>query len=258
MTYELKKLGPERYLVWDLLRETDPYYLNHHLIDVDFSAVEACRQQWRDAGRPPPTYLAFALSAYAKGLQAFPEINSYLRLWPFLRLAVYNGVDTALTIERKWQGRSIILLAILRDAQNLSLGEISAFLHRRKTAPLEELEEFASYRWLLRLPAFCRWHLFQLFCKPFPGIMRRLVGTTAFTSIGKFGSNFTVSLSPRSSTLSFGKVEVRPRSKSGGVVSCLSAWLSLSYDHRIADGAYVAQMGKFIKDSLETVNEPPE
>jgi pyruvate/2-oxoglutarate dehydrogenase complex dihydrolipoamide acyltransferase (E2) component len=253
----MKKLGPERYLVWDLLRETDPYYLNHHLIDIDFTAVEACRTEWRAAGTPPPTYLAFALAAYARGLARFPELNSYLRVWPMMRLATYHGVDVALTVEREWLNRSIILLAILRDAQALSLKEISHFLNHRKTAPLEDLEEFASYRSLLKLPAFCRWHLFQIFCKPFPQLMRRLVGTTAFTSIGKFGSSFTVSLSPRSCTLSFGKVEHRPRSQAGNVVSCLSAWITLAYDHRIVDGAYVAQMGKFIKDHLEHIHETP-
>ena len=51
MSFEYESLGPDRYLVWDLLRETDPYYLNHHLFDTDFTAIEADREGRRAAGR---------------------------------------------------------------------------------------------------------------------------------------------------------------------------------------------------------------
>ncbi len=259
MSYEMRKLGADRYLVWDLLRETDPYYLNHHLFDTDLTVVEADRERRRAAGAPVPSSVAYALWAYGHTLGEFPALNSYLRLWPLTRLAVYHGVDIALTIEREWEGAPVILLGLLREAQRLSVDEVQVFLRHRKEAPLESLEEFAIYRRLRRVPAFCRWPLFQWVCKPFPGLMRNLVGTTAFTSVGKFGTTLTTPLSPRTVTLSLGHVERRPRAVPGagpepaGVEVRPSVWLTVTYDHRVADGAEIGRFGDRIRRRLETL-----
>ncbi|HEY9068990.1 MAG TPA: 2-oxo acid dehydrogenase subunit E2 [Candidatus Ozemobacteraceae bacterium] len=254
MSHELQPLGPDRLLVWDLLRETDPYYLNHHLFDTDFTAVEADRDRRRAAGRPVPSYVAYALAAYGRTLAAHPRLNGYLRLWPRTRLSVFDGVDIALTIERFHDHQRIVLLALLRNAAHLSLDEIVGFLHSRRDQPLESLEEWKAYQRLQRIPAFCRWHLFQLFVKPFPDLLRRLVGTTAFTSVGKFGTTATTPLSPRSCTLSLGCVEHRPRVVAGIVRPALSSWLTVTYDHRIADGADIARFGTALRSRLETWN----
>ena len=112
MSYDLRPLGPERFLVWDLLRETDPYYLNHHLFDIDMTAIEEDIQRRLAAGEPLISYLAYVLSAYACMLAEFPVLNSYLRIWPLTRLAVYRGVDIAFPIERIWEGNSIVLLGL--------------------------------------------------------------------------------------------------------------------------------------------------
>lgn len=251
MSYRFEKLGPERFLVWDLLRETDPYYLNHHLFDTDLTAVEADRAERRASGKPVPSYVAYTLAAYGRSLAEYPNFNSYLRLYPLTRLAIYDGVDISLTIEREWEGRRIVLLGLLRNAQEMGVEAIHQFLASRRDAPLESLEEFQRYKTLLKLPAFCRWHLFQIFCKPFPRLMRQIVGTTAFTSIGKFGTTMTTPLSPRSCTLSLGKVEDRPRARSGQAVVTRSVWLTLTYDHRVADGAEIAAMGDRLRERLE-------
>ena len=256
MPYKLHKLGIDRYLVWDLLRETDPYYLNHHLFDVDLSAVVADREIRKQKGSPSPSFVAYSLWAYGHSLAEFPELNSYLRLYPTTRLAVYDDVDIALTIERKWNDRRIVLLALLKESQAKSLDEIHEFLCNRRDAPVESLEEFANYKRLLKVPAFCRWHLFQIFCKPFPGIMQQLVGTTAFTSIGKFGTSLTTPISPRSSTLSVGKVETRPRVCGNAIKAAPSVWITLTYDHRITDGADVARLGSMIRGRLEAYPLP--
>jgi pyruvate/2-oxoglutarate dehydrogenase complex dihydrolipoamide acyltransferase (E2) component len=251
MPYKFVDLGPDRYLVWDLLRESDPYYLNHHLLDTDFSGVQAARDKARALGKDPPSFTAYALSAYAKTLREFPELNSYLRIWPTTKLAVYSGVDIALTMERRWNDKKIVLLALLKSAEHLNAEQINDFLNQRRDSPLESLEEFEGYKRLLKVPAFCRWHLFQVFIKPFPSLMRQLVGTTAFTSIGKFGTNITTPISPRTVTLSTGKIEPRPRSVNGRVESRLSGWMTVTYDHRVADGADIGRFANTVKQRIQ-------
>ncbi|MBF0544612.1 MAG: 2-oxo acid dehydrogenase subunit E2 [Candidatus Riflebacteria bacterium] len=251
MPYKFEKLGSDRYLVWDLLRETDPYYLNHHLFDVDFSRIENIRIKRKNEGKSVPSYVSLAMTAYAKALYQFPRLNSYLRLYPFTRLAIYQDVDISFTVERDWLGKRIVLLAVLPTAQNLSFDEVHEFLKKRHSAPLEELDEFARYKRLLKIPVFLRWRLFQLFIKPFPELLRQLVGTTAFTSIGRFGTTLTTPLSPRTCTMSLGKVEMRPRYVKGSIEGRLSAWLTLTYDHRVSDGAEIARMGDWLKNLIE-------
>lgn len=255
--HELRPLDHERYLVWDLLRETDPYYLNHHLFDVDFGAIEADRCRRRQDRRPVPSFVAYALAAYGRVLDRHRILNSYLRLWPRTRLAVYDRVDVALTIEREADGRRIVLLSLLTDAGHRSVDEIHAFLQHRRTAPLADLPEYDSYRRMLRIPAWCRWHLFQLVVKPFPGWMQQLVGTTAFTSIGRFGTTLTTPLSPRTVTMSLGRVEPRPRAHDGAVTIRPSAWVTLTYDHRVVDGAEIARAGDEVRDWLERAGDVP-
>lgn len=255
MTHSLKKLARQRYLIWDLLRETDAFYLNHHLFDVDFSAIEADRQARLNPGEPAPSYVAYALAAYGRTLATFRSLNSYFRRWPRARLAVYDQVDVAVTIERDFLGQRVVLLSVLTDAASRPVADIHAFLQHRRQAPLDTLAEYTVYRRLLGLPAWWRRFAFRTFCKPSPASIQRVCGTTAFTSIGRLGSTFTTPLSPCTCTMSLGRVEPRPRAVGGTVAVRPSAWVTLTYDHRVADGADIARAGNHLRDALEQWND---
>ncbi len=250
--YELQPLSTQRFLVWDLLRDTDPYYLNHQIVLVDFTTVDEFRAQFASAGEEKPSYVACVLYAMTQVLPKYPVFNAYLREWPWVRLALYENMDIAYTTEKEGpEGKPILTLSMLRNCGELSFSEFNARFNEQKTASLEELGYRRTHQLFGLIPNFLRMTLFRLFCKPFPNIMRRIAGTVGFTSVGKHGVDFTTPLSPKSLTLSLGSVKKRPVVSGDDVVSRQSAYITLTYDHRVADGKDCASFGADIRQFLE-------
>ncbi len=250
--YSFDKLSGDRRLVWDLLSDTDSYYLNHQILLVDFTAVENARKAAAASGAFKPTYVAFTLYAISKALGAFPVFNSYLRSFPAARLALYKDIDICFTLERKKRdGAKYVGLSVLRNCEYKNFTELNSEFEEIKKSDYEKTADYKNRRLFLMIPDFIRMFLFRLFYKPFPSKMRQIAGTCAFTSVGKHGVDFTTPLSPKSITFSLGRVGVRPVAFSGGVEARSCAYITLTYDHRIADGAECAALGERLKNIIE-------
>ena len=250
--FELKPLSVQRHLVWDLLRDTDPYYLNHQIFLIDFTTVDECRQSWADDGFEKPSYVASVLYGMTRILPDFPVFNAYLREWPLVRLALYENIDIAYTTEKPDDdGKPILTLSMLRDCGNLSFSDFLARFKEQKETSLEANQYRRTHKMFGLIPNFLRTPLFRLFCKPFPSIMRKIAGTVGFTSVGKDGVDFTTPLSPKSMTVSLGSVKKRPMARDDEVLVKNSAYITLTYDHRVADGRECARFGSNLRRFLE-------
>lgn len=251
-SHRLEKLSGDRRLVWDLLSDTGSYYLNHQVVLVDFSAVENARRELNGTGSERRSYTAFAMYAISRALPDFPVFNSYLREWPTAKLALYNGVDICFTVERAAKaGRKYVGLSIIKNADRMTFDGIRSALAEAGGPEYEKSRSFKNRRLFLNIPHFLRMLLFRLFCKPFPERMREIGGTCAFTSVGKHGVDFTTPLSPKSITFSLGRVCERPMAVDGVLKPRISAYVTLTYDHRVADGAECAALGARVKDIIE-------
>lgn len=248
----MKKLSTQRHLVWDLLRDTDPYYLNHQIILVDYSAVDENRRIFSEAGLGKPSYVAYTIFALTRVLLRYPVFNGYLREWPFCRLACYKQVDVAYAVEKTdANDEQALTLGMLKEADTLDFLSFLQLFDAQKESSLDDMAYAQTLSRFAMIPTFLRMTLFRLFCKPFPRVMRSIAGTVAFTSIGKYGVDFTTPLSPKSLTLSLGSVKKRPMVVKNDLVSRQSAHLTFTYDHRIADGSECAQLANDVKQYLE-------
>ena len=259
--YDLRPLSSQRHLVWDLLRDTDPYYLNHQIVVVDFSGVEEHRNRFAKVQLPKPSYVAYAIYGLTRVLPRFPVFNAYLREWPLTRLAYYHDIDVAYTVEKEnSQNETVLTLGMLRNLEQLDFHQFLGLFNRERALSLEEMPYTRIYSLFSLIPAFLRTTLFRIFCKPFPGIMRSIAGTVAFTSVGKHGVDFTTPLSPKSLTVSLGSVKKRPLIVDGGVFPRQSAHMTFTYDHRVADGSECARLAQELKTFLEedVLLIPPE
>ncbi|HBC76791.1 MAG: hypothetical protein A2008_11985 [Candidatus Wallbacteria bacterium GWC2_49_35] len=253
--YRLEKLSPDRRLVWDLLSDTDSYYLNHQIILIDFCAVEKARAGAAANGSVRPSYTAFMFYAISRALPRFPAFNSYLRGFPSAKLAFYKDIDICFTMEReKKNGGKYVALSILKNCEHKTFSAINGDFCALKSADYEKTDSYRNRSLFLRIPNFIRMLLFRLFYKPFPSKMREIAGTCAFTSVGKYGVDFTTPLSPKSMTFSLGRVRERPAAVNGSIEARLSAYVTLTYDHRIADGAECAALGSLVKEIIETAD----
>ncbi|MEO6879196.1 MAG: dihydrolipoamide acetyltransferase family protein, partial [Gemmatimonadaceae bacterium] len=173
------------------------------------------------------TFLPFIIKAVTDGLKAFPILNASVRGNDVIyRKQINIGIAVALD----WG----LIVPVIKHADNLSLTGITRTLNdlanRARTKKLDprEIQE----------------------------------GTFTITNPGGFGSLMGTPIinQPQVAILGVGAIEKRPKVVTGpdgedtiAIRTC--AYFSLSFDHRVVDGADADKFMAFIKKTLETFPE---
>lgn len=139
------------------------------LSEVDLTEVERVRAL--ATGGPRPSYTAFVVKAVALALRDFPYANRRVCRRPWLpfsgpRLQKFHNCDVAVACERDIPGaESIAFLDILRDADRLSLTEITAALHDLAVCDLSTNKQWREFSTLVAwLPSCLSTLLIRLPC----------------------------------------------------------------------------------------------
>ena len=173
------------------------------------------------------TYLPFIISSVVKGIQAFPIMNSSVAGRDVIyRKPVNIGVAVALD----WG----LIVPVIKNAQDLSIGGITKTLNdlaaraRAKKLSPEEVQD----------------------------------GTFTITNPGVFGSLMGAPIinQPQVAILGVGAIEKRPRVLTGAdgedtIAIRTCCYFSISFDHRIIDGAVADQFLAFVKKTIEEFPE---
>jgi pyruvate dehydrogenase E2 component (dihydrolipoamide acetyltransferase) len=153
-----------------------------------------------------------------RALRDFPAMNAELvseGVWQkdFVNLGIAVAVDNGL------------IVPVVKDADLLSLRELAAVI--------KELAEKARNG--------------SLVPDDYTG------GTFTLSNLGMFGLEEFVAIinPPEAGILAVGKIEDTPVAENGGVVIRPVMKLTLTYDHRVVDGAPAAQFLSRIKEYLE-------
>ncbi len=175
------------------------------------------------------TYLPFIIQAVAQGLTKYPVVNAVASGERIIFRKAHNiGIAVALD----WG----LLVPVIKAADNLSLAGLTRALNdlagraRNKKLRPEEVEG----------------------------------ATFTITNPGVFGSLAGTPIIPvgTSAILGLGAIEKRPKVLPGAdgedtIAIRTCAYFSLSFDHRIVDGADADKFMAFLKETLESANEPP-
>ena len=200
-------------------------------IEIDFTRVARIRAKKRAefeaATGQKLTFMPFIIKAVTQGLQAFPIMNSSVAGTSVIyRKQINIGVAVALD----WG----LIVPVIKSAEDLSLSGITRALNdlaaraRAKKLSPEEVQE----------------------------------GTFTITNPGVFGSLMGTPIinQPQVAILGVGAIEKRPKVLSGqdgedviAIRTC--AYFSISFDHRVIDGAVADQFLAFIKKTIETFPE---
>lgn len=223
---------PEVLLPLSLLRQTTVRHMQETVTtmapvtvfaEVDMSAAAACRERMRSEVEAragvPLTYMPLFIQATVTGLKACPILNAVLTEDGHrVPRTVHLGMATAVV--------GGVLMPILRHAETKSLTELAAEVHRLTEAarwgqmgPADQTD-----------PTFCitnqgRW------------------GTTVFGT--------PTIRHPNAGILAFETVRRRPVVLGDDIVARPMMYLSLTFDHRAADGSDAAQFIGVVKDYLE-------
>jgi 2-oxoglutarate dehydrogenase E2 component (dihydrolipoamide succinyltransferase) len=173
------------------------------------------------------TYLPFIISSVVKGIQAFPIMNSSVAGRNIIyRKPINIGVAVALD----WG----LIVPVIRNAEDLSLGGIA-----------KSLSDLASRARAKKLS---------------PEEVQN--GTFTITNPGVFGSLMGAPIinQPQVAIMGIGAIEKRPKVITGAdgedtIAIRTCCYFSISFDHRIIDGAVADQFLAFVKKTLEEFPE---
>jgi 2-oxoglutarate dehydrogenase E2 component (dihydrolipoamide succinyltransferase) len=192
-------------------------------VEVDMENVARLRERAKDAFREREgfglTYMPFVTRAVAEALVAFPMVNSELR---GDQIVVKHYVNMGIAVSYE----DGLIVPVLKACDTMNLVGIAKGIN--------DLATRARAKKLL------------------PDEVHG--GTFTITNPGPFGSLISVPIinQPESAILAFDSVEKRPVVIDDAIAIRHRVYLSLSWDHRLIDGALASQFLSRVKQNLET------
>ncbi len=201
-------------LAWSLI----PHVTQHDLADI--TDLEAFRKQQAENKGPKLTVTAFVLRACAVALREFPNFNASIDVaGGRLILKRYYHLGVAVDTEGG------LLVPVLRDVDKKHVRELAeelnAIAQRARDRKLDTAELKGGTFTITNLGG---------------------IGGTAFTPIVNW---------PEVAILGLSRSRLEPVVRNGQIVPRLMLPLSLSYDHRVIDGAAAARFSRRLAELLE-------
>jgi pyruvate dehydrogenase E2 component (dihydrolipoamide acetyltransferase) len=201
------------------------------IFEVDFTRIARIRAKHRasfeQATGEKLTYLPFIIKAVSDGLRAHPVLNAAVRENEIIyRKQINIGIAVALD----WG----LIVPVIKNADNLSLTGLTRTLNdlanRARTKRLDPREVQDG-----------------TFTITNPGVFGSMIGTPIINQ-------------PQVGILCIGAIEKRPKVITGAdgedtIAIRTCAYLALSFDHRIVDGADADKFMSLVKKGLETFPE---
>jgi pyruvate dehydrogenase E2 component (dihydrolipoamide acetyltransferase) len=200
-----------------------------NLVEVNMEAVaktrEAGKQSFKEREGLNLTYMPFVARTVCEALLQFPDVNSELREDQLIRKHYVNlGIAVALD--------DGLIVPVVKGADEMNIVGLARAVNDIATRARNK--------------------------KLNPDDVHG--GTFTITNPGPFGSIISVPIinPPQCAILAFDAVEKRPVVVDDAIAIRHMVYLSMSWDHRIIDGATAAQFLARVKENLETWDFGPE
>ncbi len=199
----------------------------HSVFEVDLSRVVQLRQKYKqpylDRHGAKLTYMAFFIKAACDALRAWPIVNSSL---DGEHIVYKKDINIGIAVALDWG----LLVPVIRGADGLSIAELCS-----RVADLAQ-----------------RARIKKLNPEEVHG------GTFTITNPGNFGGLYGLPIinQPQVAILGIGGIKKRPVVIAGDAIAIRSMmYVSMSYDHRVVDGAVADQFLARVQHTLESFDE---
>lgn len=195
--------------------------------EVDMTKVVALRNrskaEFEKRHETKLTFMPFFVKAAVEGLRAFPTLNASV---DGANIILHSEINIGIAVALDWG----LIVPVIKNAdeKNLlgiqrSMNDLAERARTKKLKP-EEVQE----------------------------------GTFSITNPGVFGGLFGLPVinQPQVGILGLGAIEKRPVVVDDAIAIRAMCYLSLSYDHRVVDGAVAHQFMHKVKETLENWSEP--
>jgi pyruvate dehydrogenase E2 component (dihydrolipoamide acetyltransferase) len=195
--------------------------------EVDMSKVAALRAKSKDEFEKryetKLTFMPFFVKAAVAGLRAFPTMNASL---DGTNVVIHKEINVGIAVALDWG----LIVPVIKNADEKNILGIQRNLNdlaeraRTKKLKPEEVQE----------------------------------GTFSITNPGVFGGLFGLPVisQPNVGILGLGAIEKRPVVINDSIAIRSMCYVTLSYDHRVVDGAIAHQFLHKVKETLENWTEP--
>jgi pyruvate dehydrogenase E2 component (dihydrolipoamide acetyltransferase) len=195
--------------------------------EIDMSKVVSLRTRAKDEFEQryetKLTFMPFFVKAVVNGLRAYPTLNASL---DGTNVVLHKEINVGIAVALDWG--LIVPVVKNADEKNIlgiqrNLNDLAERARSKKLRP-EEVQE----------------------------------GTFSITNPGVFGGLFGLPVisQPNVGILGLGAIEKRPVVINDSIAIRSMCYVTLSYDHRVVDGAVAHQFLHKVKDSLENWSEP--
>lgn len=245
--YTLSRIPRERRPVLDRLASARRRFQVHALAEFDMTEPGARIL----AADQRVTWTGFLIATLGRAVALHPEVNARRA---GNRVLTFDRVDIGATVERHWEGRAVLDVVTIRDADRKSCAEISDLLHRAKQGrPGESSRPTGLTAQLVRLPGPLRRTAIRIAARR-PSIAANFGPAVGVTSIGMFSSGWgwAVPLAPLTIIATVGGITDRAVVHDGRVVARPMLPLTLSFDHAVIDGAPAARFTETLRALIES------
>jgi len=244
--YVLRRVPKDRQPVLDRLAGASRRFQVHTLIELDVTVPKARLAE----AEPHVSWTGFVLATLARAVALHPDVNARKA---GNRILTFDRVDVGATVERQWEGRTVLDIVGIRDADRRSCAEISRMLHDVKYGPGQSHRQSGLTAQLVRLPGPLRRTALRVAATR-PRIAATFGPAVGVTSIGMFSSawGWAIPLAPLTVIATVGAITDRPAVHGGRIVARPMLPLTLSFDHAVIDGAPAARFTETLRDLVET------
>lgn len=226
-------IPPSRRLTWDLLRLNRQVPLCAHDRMCDLSKLAEVRSKVS----PRVSWPALMLKAYGLMAEQFPEFRQTWYRWPIAHLYQHPHSVAAMTVQRIHKERPWLFWAMIDRPESLPLPELQLVLDQYQTGPIRP--QYKDMLRLARLPTLLRrlfwgWNFHVVKA----GRAKRL-GTFFLSTLSGKGVEIQSPPSIQTGCLTYGPLNERGLSR-----------VTIAYDHRVMDGALVADALQCLEDAL--------
>jgi 2-oxoglutarate dehydrogenase E2 component (dihydrolipoamide succinyltransferase) len=227
--YEIQPLSVMRQRIAEHMvasKHVSPHVYSVDEIDMTKIAVLRARfkEEFEKRYETKLTFMPFFVKAAVAGLRAFPTVNSSL---DGTNIVLHKEINIGIAVALDWG----LIVPVVKNADEKNtlgiqraLNDLAERARTKKLKP-EEVQE----------------------------------GTFSITNPGVFGGLFGLPVisQPNVAILGLGAIEKRPVVINDAIAIRSMCYVTLSYDHRVVDGAIAHQFLHKVKETLESWSEPP-
>jgi pyruvate/2-oxoglutarate dehydrogenase complex dihydrolipoamide acyltransferase (E2) component len=224
-------------------RNTAHVYL---VAEIDATRLKAARAASGDA----ISYISYVVKAAADVIATCAEARGSLSDGLRPRIATLDGVIAKILFDKRINGRRCVVSGTVEAPDRASLAVIQSQIEDYKEAEVEKGGPFGALWKLQRLPLALVRFVYGAVLRE-PRRRARFQGTFSVTSVGHGPVRAILPMIATTIGLGMGRIIETPVARDGQVAIVPILTLSLTFDHRVLDGALATDLLAAIKQRLE-------